>query len=255
MQYPHLILPVDSAQPDVAFATSFNGTASGSESSIFNFDVPQSAAGKTCNLVFPFPKQSQLETSAYTFSGNGGVSFAYLSNPAQQGKTTYNTMPKIKQDLGVWTMAPGNAYTVATMACPAGQAVAFSMAPKGDTCLNYFQDYNPCREYNVTQAYCDDANLTCSDRPLHDRCLSDLWPHGSTWQHLARVVSQTPNICEATGASAQFDLLRLLRHPGIRTATAWRSATGRSTAMVVSSCTMEVVGGLPLYLLRFSVRL
>lgn len=141
-QFPHLIVPVNSKQPNKAYGTSFNGTVGNGISSIFNFDVPASDNGKTCTLTFAFPAQSQLETSAYSMSGNGTVYFAKLSNPATT-QTTYANAPSKSDHYGSYCLQPGNAYAIAQMPCAAGQSVAFEMSAQTGTVLNYFQDYNP----------------------------------------------------------------------------------------------------------------
>lgn len=82
-QFPHLIVPVNSAEPDKAYGTQFNGTASGTISTIFNFDIPASYAGKECSIEFLFPTQDQLETSAYTYSP-GMFNFAFLKGAATE---------------------------------------------------------------------------------------------------------------------------------------------------------------------------
>jgi hypothetical protein len=112
-------------------------------SSIFNFDIPASYNGEKCTLVFFFPKQSQLQTSSYTFSGSGAIDFARLSMPATQS-TSYSNAPSVAVDLGTVTVAPGNGYSIATFSCPAGSAIAFELSSVQGTSLNYFQDYNPC---------------------------------------------------------------------------------------------------------------
>ena len=141
-EFPHLIIPVDKSKPNYAPGTSYFGEVSSTISSIFNFDIPSSDAGKKCSLVFLFPLQSQLQTSSFTFSGTGGIDFKWLSQAATQA-TTYNNQPGVKQDLGAKTVSPGHSYVIDTFACPAGQAIAFEMSAVGDTCLRYFQDYNP----------------------------------------------------------------------------------------------------------------
>ncbi|KAL4867340.1 ubiquitin 3 binding protein But2 C-terminal domain-containing protein [Aspergillus spectabilis] len=141
-EFPHLIIPVDSSTPDNAPGTSYNGTVSSTISSIFNFDIPASDAGKTCNLVFLFPKQEDLETSAFSFSGDGAVQFGALESAASQS-TTYNNAPAVSQDLGTYTVAPGNSYSIGSFACPAGQTVSFVMTNAGSTELDFFEDYNP----------------------------------------------------------------------------------------------------------------
>ncbi|KAI0532622.1 ubiquitin 3 binding protein But2 C-terminal domain-containing protein [Xylaria digitata] len=145
-EYPHLIIPVDSSAPDSAPGTSYFGEVSPTISSAFNFDIPQSASGRTCNLVFYFPTQSQLETSSFNFTGSGAVDFQRLGSPVSES-TSYANLPPAAESYGTQTLAPGNGYQITSFGCPAGQAVAFEMtAANGDnsTDFRYFQDYNPC---------------------------------------------------------------------------------------------------------------
>lgn len=142
-QYPHLIIPIDSSNPTTAAGTSYFGQVSSTISTIFNFDIPQSYSGKTCELWFSFPTQSQLTTSSFTFSGAGTVDFKSLSSVATQS-TSYSNAPGVASDLGQVTLAPGNAYKVASFSCPAGTAVSYEMSAVGNTAFKYFQDYNPC---------------------------------------------------------------------------------------------------------------
>ncbi|TKA81066.1 hypothetical protein B0A49_00686 [Cryomyces minteri] len=141
-EYPHLIVPVDPSKPDTALGTSYNGSISSKISSIYNFDVPAADTGKTCSLIFLLPKKSELETSNFTLSGTGAIDFGMLSSAATAG-TTYDSIPSTAKDYGVTTVVPGNAYTIATFPCPAGERVSYKANAKDNTCLNYFQDYNP----------------------------------------------------------------------------------------------------------------
>lgn len=142
---PALIIPVDSSSPDTAAGTSYFGEVSATKSSVFDFNIPAEASGKTCNLVFLFPEQDTLETSSYTFSGSGALDFSKLSSAVDQ-QTTYANVPRVAQDLGQFTVAPGNAYNVASFDCPSGEeySVKVAVAEGGDTSLRFFQDYNPC---------------------------------------------------------------------------------------------------------------
>ncbi|KAH8169154.1 Ubiquitin 3 binding protein But2 [Sarocladium implicatum] len=142
-QFPHLILPLDSGSPSSTPSSSYFGEVSSTVSSVFDFDIPSSYSGKTCSLVFLFPEQSQLETSSYTFSGSGEVSFSMLSSPAVEGETSYDHCPSVSENLGTVTVAPGNSYVVSTFSCQAGERVGYEMTAEGDTSLRYFQDYNP----------------------------------------------------------------------------------------------------------------
>ncbi|KAK3719554.1 hypothetical protein LTR37_004412 [Vermiconidia calcicola] len=113
-------------------------------SSQFNFDIPASYAGKSCTLEFMFPTQDQLETSAYETSGGSKFEIGYLSGVADK-QTTYATAPKMAHSFGEFDLKPGHSTIIAKRPdCPAGKAVSFWMSPVGDSCINYFQDYNPC---------------------------------------------------------------------------------------------------------------
>lgn len=141
-EYPHLIVHLDSSSPDKADGTSYNGTISSTVSTAFNFDIPSSDSGKTCSLVFLFPELKDLETSSYSFSGDGKIDFAKLSSAVSE-QTTANNAPSVAQDLGDITVSPGNSYVVSTFSCPAGETVAYEMKKSGSTNLNFFEDYNP----------------------------------------------------------------------------------------------------------------
>ncbi|KAJ5376719.1 hypothetical protein N7509_013605 [Penicillium cosmopolitanum] len=119
-----------------------NGTVTSTVSSVFNFDIPASDTGKTCSLVFLFPKQQDLETSSFTFSGDGKIDFAKLSR-AVSTSTTLSNLPPVSQDLGTITVSPGNSYVVSTFPCPSDQSVAFEMKNAGSTELKFFEDFNP----------------------------------------------------------------------------------------------------------------
>lgn len=142
-EYPHLIVPVDSQNPKKAYGTSYNGTITPTISSIFNFDIPASDAGKTCSLVFLFPAQKHLQTSAYKFNGEGGLKISELKAPATE-QTTYETVPAASGGSKiVGGVAPGNEYLVFSRACAAGQRIAFELSSTDGLDLSFFQDYNP----------------------------------------------------------------------------------------------------------------
>lgn len=145
-QYPHLIIPVDKSQPDTAFGTSFNGQFSPTVSSIFNFDLPASYQGRTCDLVFLFPTRDSLHNSNYTLSSTGGIEVTRLSGTATSA-TTYNNQPPVNVTVGsVPDLQPGNSYDIApsgTGKCFFGTRVSYKVSATGSLSLDYFQDYNP----------------------------------------------------------------------------------------------------------------
>ncbi|KAL4894387.1 ubiquitin 3 binding protein But2 C-terminal domain-containing protein [Aspergillus ambiguus] len=141
-EFPHLIIPIDSNAPNTAFGTQFNGTITSTVSSIFNFDIPQSDSGKTCSLIFLFPRKGDLQTSSFSFGGDGKVNVAKLSEAASV-TTTFSNAPPISQNLGDIMISPGNSFVISTFSCPAGEKIAFEMRNTGTTDLSFFQDFNP----------------------------------------------------------------------------------------------------------------
>lgn len=139
-EYPHLIVPVSSTNPNRAHGISYNGKVSRADvRTIFNFDIKPTDAGKSCSLVFLFPRQDLLIMSSFMISGDGNVSFASLNGGADSS-TTNNNAPAVVNDYGVFNMAPGNSYTIATFDCPAGRRLGFAMSAT-NTDFIYFQNY------------------------------------------------------------------------------------------------------------------
>ncbi|CAD0014491.1 unnamed protein product [Aureobasidium pullulans] len=140
---PRLIIPVDSNNPDTAYGTQYNAYIGNGNSTIFDFDIPQSYKGKQCELVFTFPTQSQLETSFVSESGNGGVEFEQLKEAADE-KTTFNNQPGVAKNFGEKGVSTGNAYSITTGDCAVGQTISYELTATGDKTIEFFQDYNPC---------------------------------------------------------------------------------------------------------------
>jgi len=138
-----LIVPVSSSSPNAAYGTSYNGTINSTVSSIFNFDIPASYAGKTCSLVFLFPELSQLETSSYSFNGQGGLVSHVLSSTANQSTTYANQPSQALQNGAISSLKSGNSYVISSDKCPGGAAVSFELSSTGGLALDFFEDYNP----------------------------------------------------------------------------------------------------------------
>ena len=142
-QAPHLIVPVNKSSPSTKYGTVFNGEVSSEISTLFNFDIPSSYSGLECSLIFAFPTIAQLQTSSFTLSGPGTVDIDLLST-AITIETSYASAPEAETDYGSFTFTPGHAYTIASFACPAGEAVSFGMESVGGTNFEFFEDFNPC---------------------------------------------------------------------------------------------------------------
>lgn len=149
-EFPHLIVPTSSQEPDKAFGTSYDATISPVITTLFNFDIPANYNG-TCAVLFQFPYASDTAPSAgkYEFSGfeeeigeNGGINFALLQREANES-TTWASTPPININFGKTQIVPGNNYTVATLPCPSGRRITFSASSVGNITLIYMEDYAP----------------------------------------------------------------------------------------------------------------
>lgn len=146
-EFPHLIVPTSPVAPTQSFGNSYFATISRLNTTLFNFDIPSSYTG-SCSLLFLFPYTTELDQSAgtYTYSGieqvvyqNGGLNFALLDGIANSG-TTFTSTPPVKTDYGKIAIKPGNRYTVATFACPAGTPITIQVSSVNSTALSYFQN-------------------------------------------------------------------------------------------------------------------
>jgi hypothetical protein len=138
-QTPHAIIPVNKDMPSTSYGTQYFASLSPSNSTIFNFDVPASYAGKQCSVIFLFPKQSELQTSSFTMSGSGGIKFDQLTSAAPLN-VNYATCPAVKTNLGMVANAtPGNSYMVASGACQAGTTMSILASSTGGLSLSYFE--------------------------------------------------------------------------------------------------------------------
>ncbi|KAH0009348.1 hypothetical protein KCU78_g10772, partial [Aureobasidium melanogenum] len=142
-QTPHAIIPVNKNSPSTSYGTQYDAYLSSSNSTIFNFDIPSSYAGKQCTVIFLLPNKSQLATSDFTLSGAGGIKFDQLTSPAPLS-VTYATCPAVKTTLDtIDSVTPGNSYVVSSGACQAGSTISILASATGSLNLEYFEDWNP----------------------------------------------------------------------------------------------------------------
>lgn len=154
-----MMVAIDAGAPTRSYGPTFFGQVSPNASTIFNFDLPNAAAGKTCTLVFALPPRTSPASNTtagsgggtdYTLTGTGDVEFVYLSSGAT-ARTSYATAPLVRALAGsprLQAPAAGEStqfYTVRSFQCPAGRRLTFAMRePSGsDTCLVYLQSYDP----------------------------------------------------------------------------------------------------------------
>ena len=148
-EFPHYITQISKANPDKAYGPQYNGVFTPNDvASIFSFDVPASRADANCTLEFLFPKQQQLKTSSYTYSGGGSFFFkGYNPGSCPGSQTTWNNQPAPGPfpDFPPIHMEPGFAYTIDVGPCfvGAGTCVA-GMTYTNDTHFEFFQDQDEC---------------------------------------------------------------------------------------------------------------
>lgn len=146
--YPHLMIPISSSHPDIAYPNTLTPNITANDVSvIFNFDVPEERAGQMCTWQFLFPQQNQLSTSYFKLIGFGTFHFSLsaLGNGAIADTTTFNNQPLQANPHGFpcsVSMRPGNAYTVGSSLCVPG-LISLTMSST-DSRLEWFEDYNPC---------------------------------------------------------------------------------------------------------------
>lgn len=54
--------------------------------------------------------------------------------------TTFNNAPTVKTDFGTFKLAPGGAYDIASIACPAGEKLSLKFSALGTSYLDFFQE-------------------------------------------------------------------------------------------------------------------
>lgn len=147
-EFPHLIIPVSSSDPDTPYPNTLTPcVTAGDISVIFNFDIPGFRRGQMCNIKFFFPAQNQLTTSSFVLRGFGTYTFSLsaLGAGAVDGSTTWNSQPLQDNPHGfprAISMQPGHAYDIGNTICVPGR-ISITMSST-DSSLMWFQDWNPC---------------------------------------------------------------------------------------------------------------
>ncbi|KAI9766613.1 MAG: hypothetical protein M1840_006424 [Geoglossum simile] len=134
-EFPHLILNVDSNDPNKAPGSSFSSNVTPTISTIFKFDIPTSRTDKTCSLTLILPN----DPSVFTLTTPNKIGFSQLDGGVSTG-TTWNNKPPELANFGTQTLQPGNSYPIHTFPCPVGQELSYMTDSVDGTLLNYFQN-------------------------------------------------------------------------------------------------------------------
>ncbi|OAP61308.1 hypothetical protein AYL99_03509 [Fonsecaea erecta] len=148
-EFPHLMIPISSTAPDTAFPNTDSPYITAADiSMIFNFDIPASRKGQTCNMEFLLPNQTELSTSSFQLAGINGsfvFSLSVLGGGAVAGNTTYSNQPLQANPHGLprtLHIEPGHAYAIGSTICVPGKISITMSSP--DSSLTWFQDWNQC---------------------------------------------------------------------------------------------------------------
>jgi glucan endo-1,3-beta-D-glucosidase len=131
-------VPIDNANPDRVIGNSFSADISLTKSTLFDFHLPPTYAGKSCNLTFILPRQSADFWTPFEISSPGGLNFIQLNNLA----STTTSRCNVSDGVGVGRidqLRPGQRYTVSTAACQAGQGIGYELESIGGLDLRFFQ--------------------------------------------------------------------------------------------------------------------
>jgi glucan endo-1,3-beta-D-glucosidase len=141
---PHLIVPIDKANPTRVVENSYITKLSLAFSTVFVFDVRPEYQGKLCRLVFFMPPAFQFQDLAPVIMRlSGGISVSRLRDGVAVSDINANDVG-ISVHLGVVSsLQPGNQYAVVSMPCEAGQRVAYQVDSVGGLNMDFFQTISP----------------------------------------------------------------------------------------------------------------
>lgn len=147
-QAPSFIIPVSEEAPEVCYGTQFIAQITKANSTVYNFDIPETWEGANCKVIFDFPVKEKVyfqEGYKYTPSKDMDGAFVnfHLLNGTIDMKTTYANLPEDAEHIGNATVVPGNSYTIVEEKCRAGQKLTFKLDSVNGSAIEYFQATGP----------------------------------------------------------------------------------------------------------------
>ncbi len=147
-QAPSLIIPVSEEAPEVCYGTQYIAQITNVNSTVYNFDIPETWEGANCKVVFDFPVKEKVyfqEGYKYTPSKDMDGAFVnvHLLNGTIDMDTNYSNLPEDVAHIGNATVVPGNSYTIVEEKCRAGQRLAFNLDSVNGSAIEYFQATGP----------------------------------------------------------------------------------------------------------------
>jgi glucan endo-1,3-beta-D-glucosidase len=141
---PHLVVPIDKANPTTIVGNGYTAQLSPTLSTVFVFDVGPEHQGKLCNLVFYMPSALPFaDLAPVKIRSPGGISVSRLSSSVATPEISANSVGGATPVGAVPSIQFANQYAVTSMPCEAGQRVAYKVDSTGGLVMDFFQMTSP----------------------------------------------------------------------------------------------------------------
>ncbi|CAO2648377.1 Nn.00g076440.m01.CDS01 [Neocucurbitaria sp. VM-36] len=140
---PHLIIPIDKADPTKVVGNGYNAQLSPTISTVFVYDINPIHKSKTCTLVFQLPPPFQFPDFApVKIRAPGGISVSRLSNKVSTEVSAQNVGTSSPVSV-VPVVQFGQQYNIASAPCETGQRVGYQVDSIYGLSMDWFQMTNP----------------------------------------------------------------------------------------------------------------
>lgn len=140
---PHLIVPIDKANPTKIIGNGYIAQLSPTISTVFVYDVSPAHQGRTCTLAFLVPPAfDNPDIAPVRIRVPGGINVSRLSNQISAGMSA-NDVGDSSLVGGVALVQPGYQYNLDSVPCEAGQRVGYQVDSLYGLDMDWFQMTNP----------------------------------------------------------------------------------------------------------------
>lgn len=142
-EIPNLLVPIDLSTPGNILGNRYIAQISSTHSTLFDFNIPPEYQGKTCNLVFHVPPESQEWWHPWHLTTPGGIVFSQLEVPATALTSADTVSGSTSGPIGAVNSLESGAHLVSSAPCEAGKILGYRADAVGATDLQYFQMTSP----------------------------------------------------------------------------------------------------------------
>jgi glucan endo-1,3-beta-D-glucosidase len=141
---PHLIVPIDKADPSKVVGNGYSVLLSPTVSTVFVYDVRPEFQDKVCNLVFFMPPAAPFDDlSPAKIRSPGGIIVSRLNGRVASPDVSANNVGSSTPVGTVSSIRPDNQYAMSSMPCEGGQRVAYQIDSTGGLAMDFFQMTSP----------------------------------------------------------------------------------------------------------------